>query len=172
MSNTVHRKKWFFIKNAKEAFTFVELIVVIGILSVLAGVAVINLYTVQEKASVNATIDTIIADLKDQQMKAMVGDTEGQSAASAYGIHFKSDRYILFRGYPYQPSDTTATTVNVEKASIVSTSFPGAQIVFASGSGEVIGVGSNTNTIVIRDKNNSGQKTISINSFGTVTSIN
>jgi Tfp pilus assembly protein FimT len=156
----------------KNGFTFVEVVVIAGIAAALISTAVINLYGVQQKNTLTATVDTLVADIKDQQIKTMVRDTEGQSTASQYGVHLKSDKYILFRGSSYNPADTTALTVNLNGARISTTSFPAAQFVFASGSGEIVGAGTVTNTIVIKDLNNAEQKTISINPYGIIVSAN
>jgi prepilin-type N-terminal cleavage/methylation domain-containing protein len=79
-----------------KGFTIVELLVVMGIFAILASLSTLNLSHAQHGSYVNATVDTLVSDLKRQQHKAMIGDTEGRGTASNYGIHFDPSSYVLF----------------------------------------------------------------------------
>jgi prepilin-type N-terminal cleavage/methylation domain-containing protein len=91
-----------FIRNvsAQKGFTLVEFLLVMAIFAVLAGIATVNLFTFQRQSQLNASLDIFIADLKEQQMKAMSGDAAGESTVENYGINFDSAnyRYVLFKG--------------------------------------------------------------------------
>lgn len=159
-----------FFRNHK-GFSLLELIVSITIVSILFALVIINLLNVKQKASLSTSIDTLITDIRNQQLKAMVGDTEGQSSMSNLGIYFATDRYTLFHGN-YSPTDPSNFTITLgDNIVFGNISFPSSQVVFASKSGEVIGVTGNQ-TIVVQDSQEQEQKTLTVNKFGVITEAN
>ncbi len=157
----------------KKGFTVVELAVVLGILTTILGIATINLTTIQHKTYLTTTVDTVIADIKKQQLKAMIGDTEGRADHDRYGIYFETDRYTLFHGLSYSPSSLDNVVImledNVEFGTIA---FSQSTIVFNGVSGEINGFTAGSNTVVIRNSLTTEQKTISFNRYGTIISVN
>lgn len=154
-----------------KGFTLLELIVSITIVSILFALVVINLLNVKHKASLSTSIDTFITDIRNQQLKVMVGDTQGQVSMENLGIFFNADRYTLFQGNysPAEPSNFTITLGdNIVFGNI---SFPSSQVVFAPKSGEIIGATAD-NTIVIQDTQTQEQKTLTINKYGVVIAVN
>lgn len=151
-------------------FTLVEILLVMGLFAVLASFITINLIRPQTKASVDTTINTLAADLKEAQLKAMIGDSEGQLTAQTYGIFFSSNSYTIFRGTIYNPADTSNFVINLDSTETLGNTFSGNQVVFARRSGEVASFINGSNTITISD-NGGNSKTITINNLG-VLSIN
>ena len=74
--------------NAQKGFTLPELLLVMGILTILFGFITINLLNFRQKSVLNTTVDTVVSDLKSQQNKAMVGDTQGSGTISHYVLYF------------------------------------------------------------------------------------
>lgn len=149
-------------KNARNSgFTLLELLVVMGLLAILLGLSTISLVKVQRNASVGATVDTLIADMRNQQTKAMSGSAGGGN----YGISFNSSNsYILFHGSsPGGPDDFAVT---LDDPISVSTSFPGNVIVFTKASGEV----ASENTITINNTAGTETKILTVNKLGVVKS--
>ena len=101
----------------KRGFTLPELLIVMGVLAILTTLATVNLLRPQHQASTVAAVNILMADIRQQQLKTMLGDTEG------------------FNNF----------SVTLEPPFQVSTTFPNNQIVFQAGSGEV--AGTNTITI-------------------------
>ncbi len=168
---------WFRSLNQKAkydaGFTLIELLVVITISSILFALIAFNLAGIQDRTAHRAGVNTIISDLKLQQIKAMTGSTEGRSASDNYGIYFMTDRYVLFHGNSYSASEPTNFTIELpENIRIQSTAFPGNSVLFSKVSGEVAGFTSGNNTIVIRETNLNSDKTITINRYGVITSVN
>lgn len=145
----------------------VEFLLTMGIFAILAGFATINLVNVQQRNSLNTTVDVFIADLKEQQLKAMVGDTEGSGIISNYGIRFSSSQYTLFRN----SYGTSNFVINLPAVMTVTSTFPSNEIVFLKGSGEISGYGG-TRTVTLTDTTNGQQKVLTFNRYGVVTSIN
>jgi prepilin-type N-terminal cleavage/methylation domain-containing protein len=150
----------------QRGFTLIELMVVITITAILLGFTTINLVGSQQRASLNAIEQELLADLKQQQLKAMIGDTEGRETSDTYGIHFDSGKYTLFHG-TYSSTDSANFAINLDQN--FQFQSPGTDIIFSKISGE-ISAGSITN-IAIRDTTNGNVKTITVNRYGVVTQI-
>jgi len=152
-----------------RGFTFPELMVVTAILLMLAGLTLGNLFSLRQNVSISTSVDTLIADIKEQQIKAMIGDTEGRATADSYGIFFEATRYSLFHG-TYSTTDPGNFVVNLDQSvQFTDSTFPSNQIIFAPQSGEV---GFSTGAITIKDPKSAKQRTITINKYGVVTAVN
>jgi type II secretory pathway pseudopilin PulG len=164
-------KKW--LNKKQTGITLIELLVVISILIVLTGLTTINVLHARHQSILTASVDTFIADLKQQQLKAMVGDTEGRNDSDNYGIHFGTNTYTLFHG-TYSSNDQTNSTIQLgDNIQLSSITFPGSQIIFLKNSGEISGFDQNPNknTITLVDISNNLQKKITINRYGIITKI-
>jgi prepilin-type N-terminal cleavage/methylation domain-containing protein len=149
----------------QRGFTLIELSLVITLTAFLLSFVTINLMHSQQKVSMNAAEQVLFSDLRQQQIKAMIGDTEGRSSANAYGIHFDSDKYVLFYGSTYSASDSANFTVNMSNN--IQFDNPGFNIIFLKLSGE-LSTGSSISA-VLRDTTNGITKTVTINKYGVVT---
>jgi type II secretory pathway pseudopilin PulG len=150
--------KW----QIERGFSLAELVIIIAISIIMLALGTVSLLNSQEKASLSTTIETFIADLKEQQVKAMVGDTEGTGSANDYGINFETTQYTLFRN-TYVAGNSQ--NFSVPLPSTIEATSP--RITFTKGSGETTPVSitfTNTATNEIR--------TITINKYGTVVGIN
>src|SRR5688500_3590048 len=98
-------------RNAR-GFTVIELLLGISIFIILLGIVTLNLNTAKTQTSLSATVETLTADLSQQQLKAMIGDTEGRTTSDTYGIHFDTDSYTLFHG-TYSVSESTNFSINM-----------------------------------------------------------
>lgn len=157
--------------NAIKGFVFIELVVVLGILSALLGIVIVNVGNIQNATSVSTTVTTFITDLKNQQTKAMVGDTEGRGIPDVYSVYIEPGGYTMFHGENYNSSDGTNFTVPIKSPFQLLTTFPSGKIVFASGSGELLQYSSASASVTIRNTMTNEQKTIQLNKYGTVVSV-
>lgn len=148
-----------------SGFTLVELLIIIGIITILSSFAVINLIRPQTKANLDATITVLISDIKEQQLKAMIGDSGG-SAPSSYGVYFETNQYTLFKGITYSSSDTNNFVVSLQGDASLTNTFASNQVVFNQRSGEVAGFSPSNDTVTITSSGDT--KTITINALGTV----
>lgn len=151
-----------------NGFTLIELIVAMGIFATIIGITSINLLNAQRKSTLSATVQVFIADLKSQQLRAMVGEEDGSGAAADYGIHFETGSYTQFRG----SYGTTNFVSDLPGNTNVLTAFPSSQIIFEKGSGEISGFSIGTDTVTFQDTNNGTQKVIKLNRYGVVEEIN
>jgi prepilin-type N-terminal cleavage/methylation domain-containing protein len=148
----------------QRGFTLIEISVVILVMATLLGFITINLVRSQQGASLTSAQEVLVVDLRQQQLKAMIGDTEGRSTSDPYGIHFDSNRYVLFHGSVYSSSDASNFTVNLD--SNMQFNNPNFDVIFSKISGTT-----STSTIELRDNTNSKLKRIHLNSLGVVNQI-
>lgn len=158
----------------RRGFTIIEVLITMGIIAVLLALSSINLLGAKNKVSLNSSVNVFVSDLAQQQLKAIVGNTEVSGGnPDAYGIYFQTGSYVLFHGTNYVPADTSNFTVNlgdnIQFANIV---FPQNKIVFATGSGELFGFVNGSNTVAIKNTITSEQKTVTLNQYGVITQVN
>jgi len=132
--------------------TISELIVVMAISLTLFAIGGVAFIKPQQKANIDSVVNTLIADIKSQQTKAMLGDTN-----SDYTIHFEVDSYTL-------DNFTVSLDTNVK---ITNISFSNQDLIFQKGSGEVNFV-SGQNSLTIENESGDGSVQISINKYGAV----
>ena len=152
----------------KEAgLTLIELIIAMSIFAIITSIASVSLLNTQHKASINASTTVLVTDFRQQQIKAMTGDTEGRPSGNRYGVHFETDKYVLFNG-TYTAGESSNFEVPLE-GTLSFTGITGdGNIIFEQGSGELLG----TSGVTIQDSLNNDQKVIQLNNFGVVTDVN
>lgn len=163
-SKRKHNKSILFLKG----FTAVEVILVMSVVAILLGLVTVNLFKFQHKSQLSSTIESFLADYKEQQIKAMVGDASGTATPSAYGVHFETTSYTLFRN----SYGTANFTVSLPSGTRFSTTFPSSQVIFATGSGQLTTYTSGQNTVTLIDTGDGSQKVVTINRYGVVSSVN
>lgn len=153
----------------EHGFTLVEVLVVMGLIVIVSSVAVINLIQPQTSASVFSTTNTLVADLKSQQLKAMVGDSLGAVTSQQHGIYIQPTSYTIFRGSAYSAIEDANFVIQPESTISLSTTFPTSQVVFAKSSGDVSGFTNSSNTITVSNTASGESKTITLNRYGAIT---
>lgn len=157
--------------QTKRGFVLIELIVVLALFGALIGMSSINLLGSRNSATLSATVDQVTSDLSSQQTKAMSSTTAG-AAATPYGIKFAPTQYTLFHGSVYNSSDTSNSVVPLSGGTTFSViNLPSASIIFASQSGEILGYNPSQASVTIYQPSNFASKTISINQYGVITSV-
>ena len=142
-----------------------------AMIAMLVGLVSLNLFGLQQRSSLTQVVDTLISDLESQQTKAMTGVMTNGEIPYGYGIYFDTNRYILFSGASYNAGSPSNAAVTVNSpVSIVSVSFPGRTVLFASVSGELSGYVAGQDGVTLQTTG--GQmKTIQLNTYGVITSV-
>jgi len=170
-----------FIRNCKleianlkfnSGFTLVELLVIMGISAILFLLISMNFSDARTGTSLTTTGDTLLSDLKSQQTKAMVGDTEGRGIPDTYGVYIKPTSYVLFHGESYVPASTDNFEIKAADGVTLSTTFPSGTIIFATNSGDLVNFNAAQNQIIVKDAYTTRQKVIQFNKLGTVVALN
>jgi prepilin-type N-terminal cleavage/methylation domain-containing protein len=153
----------------KKGFTIVELMVSIGILTILFAFTTINITRLPSSAAQSASYDRLISDIRSQQTKSMTGYDSSVTPVGgvSYGVHFETTSYTLFTGTNYSPSDSTNYVVELDpNVTISATDFPSSQIVFTPGSGDVFGYLSGSDSVSLSNSTTGEVKTLQINKYG------
>src|SRR5258708_5175245 len=103
----------------QRGFSLVEITLVMSLLILLVTLATLNLFQFQHSSQLSATVSSFIADYKEQQIKAMVGDTSGSGALSNYGIFFGTSSYTEFQN----TFGTSNFSVNLPSGTQFTTTF-------------------------------------------------
>jgi prepilin-type N-terminal cleavage/methylation domain-containing protein len=150
--------------RTQRGFTLIELSVVTIITMMLLGFIVVSLVRSQQGTSLTSAEEILLVDLKQQQLKAMIGDTEGRADSSAYGIRFDQTKYILFHGDHYV-EDPLNPAINLD--SNMQFNNPPYDVVFSKITGEI----GADRIIELKDNTNSKFKRIHLNSLGVITQV-
>ncbi len=151
----------------QQGFVLVELLIVIGIAAILYGLTSMSLLNIQHRTTISTAVESVIGDLKSQQLKAMAGKEKPSSTSSdSYGIHFDgTSTYILYHG-TYSAGSSDNVSVTPDQA--ITFSATPANISFSQITGET----GAADTITAQYISGSETKTILINKYGIVTSVN
>ena len=121
----------------------------------------------------DVAITGLVADMKQQQLKAMSGDTEGRATADKYGVHFTSNSYVLFHGSSYSAGDAANYSINLDQnLTFIKINVPSSNIIFSQVSGDVSGFNASQNSVTIKNTGTNQQKVIQFNRYGVITSVN
>lgn len=155
-----------YVQKKESGFTVIELLVVLVMIAILFALSTVNLGKDQITASLTTTTNSLVSDLRNQQILAMEGDSGSTNSAQPHGIYLQSNNYVLFAGSTYNSSDTYNFPMSTGAVNL-STTFPSNQVLFSKGDGSVSGFSSGQNTITLSLQGNS--ETITINRFGATT---
>lgn len=154
-------------------FTLIELMIVLGISSILFGFVVFNLVRFQNTSSQQSNTDSLISDIRTQQQKAMEGITDGRPDSDDYGVYFQTNNYILFYGSVYNPVDPDNFQVDLPAdLEFQSTTLPNNSIIFTRRSGEMPGFVVGQDSFTIRAVNIERDIVVTINRYGVITTVN
>ncbi len=148
----------------KQGFTLIELLVSMVIMTLIFSLATVNYSNMIPRANTQALFETLKADIKSQQLKAMQGFKSPEHLTQATGVHFNSDSYVLFMGDNYDPDEQTNIVIEIQDQITLQTS-PNT-IVFEPGSGEIRA--SIDCTVVIDNELNDQDQSFFINPYGVI----
>lgn len=159
-------------RQIRSGFSLIEIIIVTGSLALLFSLISVNLLSASQQATLSTITDTLISDLRTQQLKAMVGDTEGRVASDRYGIHFDEDSYTLFHGSFYNSADPTNFTIEMPEIMIItSVSLLNDEVIFERGSGEIVGFIGGQDSVSVRNTETNEEQVVRLNRMGTLVSL-
>ena len=147
----------------RNAFALVEMLTVMGIIAILFALTVPQLFRMRDRNNLQTATTTMISLFRQQQLNAM-------NSPKLYGIHLDQSSYTRFTGGEYSSLNKTNTTIALDYPNeIMNIHIPSATIIFASGSGELVGYDAIQNYFILGDTLNSEQHIIQFNSLGVPT---
>lgn len=152
-------------------FTVTEMVLTMAIVATLFGIITVDLFRAHRSASLSSALQTLVSDIKNQQIKAMTGATTGVTSNN-FGIYFTPSGYILFHGAIYNSSDPSNFTIALDSPlSFTSVTFPNNTLLFSQINGNFIGFANGQNTVTIKNTTGGDQKTITINRYGVISNM-
>ena len=122
----------------RRGFTMIDFLVSVAVFLAVVGLVTVNLNSGYLKVAGSGELVKLVSDLRSQQLKAMLGDTEGRVSPTEYGVYLGTTEYVLFYGSSYVPgaSDNFVVVLpgDLEFANVT---MLNREILFARGSGEV-----------------------------------
>lgn len=145
--------------HTTRGFTLVELLIVIGIMMILAGVSSVVYGNLQQSAQLNETGAQMTQNLRVVREQSNAGKNN-----AAHGIRFEPSRYTLFQGATYATRESAYDRVyTLAPALSLTTTFVGDEVVFSKGVGTPTMAGTITMVHSV-----SGSKTILVEDNGTI----
>lgn len=148
-------------KKRSAGFTLVELLIVIGITTILAGVSAVVYGNLQVSTQLNETSYALVQNLRLAREQSIAGLDN-----VTHGIKFDSNNYTLYQGASYLTRQSAYDRVFPIASAIVLTpdlSLPGQEIIFSRGNGMPSATGTVTLSHVV-----SGTRAVVINDLGIV----
>jgi prepilin-type N-terminal cleavage/methylation domain-containing protein len=148
--------------NKQNGFTLLELLIVIGIFTILIGVSWSAFNNWQGAAKLEAAGDELVENLKMASVKSLAGYQDGQ-----YGIYINAAQksYVFFQGDDYNNRITADDqTVILDDNFSLSSNLNGNEIVFSKGAE----LPSTAGTITINDFNTGKLKQVNVNKAGLI----
>ena len=148
-----------------NGFTFTEILITIGLFSIIFAIIFVSMVRPKAYASLESTEDLIYITVKEAQNLAMKGP------ASSFGVHFEQNKFVLFQSTTYNSGDSNNLETTLEpNLSIESISLPtNTDIIFSQLSGEVQGLSLGTSgSFVLRETNTNETRTFTITSLGAI----
>ncbi|MFH1938521.1 MAG: type II secretion system protein, partial [Patescibacteria group bacterium] len=149
--------------NKKYGFVLIELIIVIAIMVFLLGAVIVSYRSFEKRTELENTARNILITLELAQNKTLASENDSQ-----YGVHFESDKYILFKGDAYEsgsPDNEINQLSNRLEIYNINLTGSGSDIIFQR-------INGNTNQDGIIDlrliSDPEKTKSIDINSFGQI----
>ena len=151
------------IKN--KGISLIEILIVVGIISIISTIAVLNLSNFHNQQVLRNTTEDVVSLLNEAR-----NSTISSKNSNTYGIHFQTDRAILFTGASFTNSPSNKQ-INLDSAVIIPSSGGinlnggGNDIVFDRITGETTKYGTITIRLV---SNTTSQKVITISKVGVI----
>jgi len=151
-------------KQKPKGVTLIELLVVVGIFIILTAISVPAFRYFQRESDLNNSTQEIINTLRLAQNKTLASEKE-----SNYGVHFETEKFVLFKGTSYNPSAANNEIHNLPKnveIYEISLAGGGAEVVFERLTGET----NQSGKVSLRLKSDfSKTRTVGIESSGKIT---
>ncbi len=110
--------------NFKRGFTLIEIMVVLGIMVLIIAVVLPAFSKMRDNQLLKSTTADVFSSLNKAKSQTL-----SSVSSSEYGVHFESDKIVIFKGTTYSSSDPNNEIVLITSpASISSISLTGGAV--------------------------------------------
>ncbi|MFA5840870.1 MAG: prepilin-type N-terminal cleavage/methylation domain-containing protein [Candidatus Paceibacterota bacterium] len=92
----------------KKGITVVELLVVLAVLGIIIAVALPQFAKIRENQVLKSTVEEVTSSLNKAQSQTL-----SSVGSSSYGVHFQSDKVIIFKGIVFSAVDLSNETIDI-----------------------------------------------------------
>lgn len=146
-----------------KGFTLIEFIITIVIVSILAGFAVISFASFRNNQALSNTVSDAVSIINEAKINTISSKDD-----SAYGVHFETNRAVLFKGVVFSepnPDNRSLLFSPLIEISSFSLNGGGTDIIFKKLTGKTDQYGG----IIFRVKSDPGNtKTVNITQGGSI----
>jgi len=147
--------------------TIIELIVVMTIIGIFARIVTFNLYRSHQRAGRTVTRNTLLSDMRLQQMRAISGEVAQEGEHDDYSLYFEEDGYTLFPGSVYESSNPDNRKVTLNSVFMFSdVTFPSDTLTFERISGQVQNYASESDSVTVTNRQTGESFTVWVNAYG------
>ncbi|OGI95136.1 hypothetical protein A3A03_01795 [Candidatus Nomurabacteria bacterium RIFCSPLOWO2_01_FULL_40_18] len=142
----------------QKGLTAIELLVIVAVLGIIFSIVIPQFAKMRENQVFKSTVADVLSSLNKARSQTLAS-----ADSSSYGVHFQSDKVIIFKGTAFSSGDANNQTVNITSPAIISTitlTGGGANVYF----NRLSGAPSVTGSIVVSSVNFT--KTITISATG------
>lgn len=153
-------------KNIKnKGISLIEILIVVSIIAIISAIVVINLSNFRNQQVLQNTTEDVVSLLNEAR-----NSTISSKNSNTYGVHFQSDKTILFSGASFT-SDPSNKQINLDSSVIIpvtggiNLNGGGNDVIFT----RILGDTTNNGTIIIQLVNDmTQQKVITISKIGVI----
>ncbi len=144
-----------------------------GVFAILFAISSPQIFSIKERINITTTLNTLLSDFRQQQLKSMSGSSESQgSIPDMHGVYIESNGYVLFTGSTFNQNSNFNRRVEISAPlEFQSIHLPFSQIVFASRSGEIVNYDANNNSFSIANTVTNQIYSVEFNSLGVITQV-
>lgn len=149
------------------AFTYVELMMVLGILGVLLSISILSIGPLIAKTNVTVPVQVLLADAASMQLKSMRREQGAAGQTTPFSIYFEAQKYVLFQGTVYNPSDPENIVIVLPDDLTFSTiALPSSTILFERGSGDFTEYAPGTSSVTMTQVSTGASAVVQFNRYG------
>lgn len=149
-----------------SGFTFIEVVIVMGLVGLLVTIASTSLFQGRQRISVDTIAQQLMNDIREQQMKAILGSSASASVSMDYSVSIGLTNYTLFPGNTYISDDGLNTVIPLDASLTLSSTFPSNMVTFKALSGDVVGFQNGSASITIHDTQSGLTRDLELNRRG------
>ncbi len=146
----------------EKGFTLIEIIVIIGILLVISFLTFSSFSNLNSAQALDKDVMEVTSLLNEARSLTL-----SSKESSQYGVHFETDRIVLFKGSSYSPSESSNIYVDLNRHVLITgiNLSLGNEVIFERLTGKALSIG--TITLALRAPP-ATSRTITISSSGIV----
>ncbi len=92
----------------KNGITAIELLVVIAVLGIIVSIMIPQFSKIRENQVLKSSASDILSSLNKAKSQTLASKN-----SSSYGVHFQSDKVIIFKGIIFSADDTNNEIINI-----------------------------------------------------------